>query len=289
MNTKTFFSKFPTFARLWAKYQKKIAPLPLGWTVMSDYCLDNRQKHDCITFTISPVLGQIEPVAKFFNEKLPRDIKQIRHFSQDECTFLRQAPFFSLVFLIKEKKSLVNMDLLKEDIQNLQTNSVIPAKFALRFKKFEQTFKSKNLPRKTLENLSLVSFLFGKIVEFLCVKHYTEEIHWFPDRDNIMQIGDGIIKELSNIQCTNSIAGRVKPPKIRIGIENPTTHQFVFNPYTRYPDIIAGIFSSIDFDNQCADKEKHVQGLKEFVLDNPRIVIFRLEPDKISCINLRKR
>ncbi len=256
---------------------------------MSDYCLDNRQKHDCITFTISPVLGQIEPVANFFNRKLPRDIKQIRRFSQEECTFLRQAPFFSLVFLIKEKKSLVNMDLLKEDIQNLQTNSVIPAKFALRFKKFEQTFKSKNLPRKTLENLSLVPFLFGKIVEFLCVKHYTEEIHWFPDRDNIMQIGDGIIKELSNIQCTNSIAGRVKPPKIRIGIENPTTHQFVFNPYTRYPDIIAGIFSSIDFDNQRADKEKHVQGLKEFVLDNPRIVIFRLEPDKISCINLRKR
>ena len=271
MNTKTFFSKFPTFARLWAKYQKKIAPLPLGWTVMSDYCLDNRQKHDCITFTISPVLGQIEPVANFFNRKLPRDIKQIRRFSQEECEFLHWAPLF------------------KEDIHQLQKSSLIPKEFCQRLRKFELTLKSKCQPIKTLQNLSLVSFIFGKIVEFLCVKHYTEEIHWFPDRDNIMQIGNGIIKEISNIQCTNSIAGRVKYPKIRIGGENPKTHQFLFEPYTRYPDIITGIFSSIDFEAQLADKEKHIQGLKEIVIDNPHIVVFSFTPDKISCMNLRTK
>lgn len=289
MNTKTFFSKFPTFSKQWAKYQKSIAPLPLGWTVMSDYCLDNSQKHDCITFTISPVLGQPEQVAHFLDKKLPRDIKQIRHFSQEQSIFLRQAPFFSLVFLIKEKKHMVNMDFFREDIQSLQKSPLIPAEFVLRFKKFEQTFQSKNLPKKTLQNLSLVSFIFGKIVEFLCVKHYTEEIHWFPDRDNIMQIGNGIIRELVNIQCTNSIAGRIKYPKIRIGAENLKTHQFVFDPYTRYPDIITGIFSSVDFENRQADKEKHVQGLRDVVMNNPRIVVFSMEPDKISCLNLRWR
>lgn len=289
MNTKTFFSKFPTFSKQWAKYQKTISPMPLGWTVMSDYCLDNPYKHDCITFTISPVLGQIESVSRFLNKKLPRDIKQVRHFSPEQCAFLRQAPFFSLVFLINEKKHMVNIDFLREDIQNLQKSPLVPAEFSMRLKKFEQTFKSKNLPKKTLENLSLVTFIFGKIVEFLCVKHYTEEIHWFPDRDNIMQIGNGIIQELANIQCTNAIAGRMKYPKIRIGVENPKTHKFLFDSYTRYPDIITGTFSSIDFENQRADKAKHVQGLREFVLNNPCIVIFSMGPDQISCFKLRWR
>lgn len=289
MNTKMFLSKFPTFSKRWAQYQKEIAPLSLGWTVMSDYCLDNPQKYDCITFTISPILGQIEPVANFFNRKLPRDIKQIRRFSQEECEFLRRVPFFSLVFLINDKKRFFNIELFKEDIHQLQKSSLIPKEFCQRLRKFELTLKSKCQPIKTLQNLSLVSFIFGKIVEFLCVKHYTEEIHWFPDRDNIMQIGNGIIKEISNIQCTNSIAGRVKYPKIRIGGENPKTHQFLFEPYTRYPDIITGIFSSIDFEAQLADKEKHIQGLKEIVIDNPHIVVFSFTPDKISCINLRTK
>lgn len=287
MNKKTFLSKFPTFSKRWVKYQKAIAPLPHGWTVTSDYCLDNPHKHDCITFTISPILGQVEQVAHFLDKKLPRDIKQLRNFSKEECEFLRSKVFFSLVFLIKDKKHMVNMDFFKEDLGNLQKSSLIPEKFVSRFRKFEQTFKCNNLPKKTLQNLSLVSFILGKIVEFLCVKHYTEEIHWFPDRDNIMQIGNGIIKEFLNIQCTNSIAGRVKYPKIRIGTENPKTHQFVFDPYTRYPDIISGIFSSLDFENKRADKEKHLQGLREVILKNPRIVVFSMEPDKISCLNFR--
>ena len=95
------------------------------------------------------------------------------------------------------------MDFLKEDIQKLQSNSFIPEVFRQRLKNFEQSLKSKNLPKKVLQNLSLVSFIFGKIVEFLTIKHYTEEIHWFPDRDNIMTVGNGIIKELSNVLWKN--------------------------------------------------------------------------------------
>lgn len=288
MNTKTFLSKFPTFSKKWGIYQKGIAPLPLGWTVMSDYCLDNPLKQDCITFTISPMLGQLQQVAHFLSKKLPRDIKQVRHFSDEELSFLSNKVFFSLVFVIKDKKHLVNMDFLKEDIQKLQSNSFIPEVFRQRLKNFEQSLKSKNLPKKVLQNLSLVSFIFGKIVEFLTIKHYTEEIHWFPDRDNIMTVGNGIIKELSNVQCTNSIAGRRKYPKISIGIENPNTNEFVFDPFTRYPDIITGVFSSIDFEAQRVDKVKHLQVLEDVIINNPRIVLFSMDPDKISCVNLRR-
>ncbi|MBR2392441.1 MAG: hypothetical protein IKA93_02580, partial [Elusimicrobiaceae bacterium] len=60
MNTRTFLSNFPTFVKRWKTYRKKLGGTPLGWTVMSDYCLDDPNKNDCITFTISPILGQVE-------------------------------------------------------------------------------------------------------------------------------------------------------------------------------------------------------------------------------------
>lgn len=56
MNTRTFLSNFPTFVKRWKTYRKKLGGTPLGWTVMSDYCLDDPNKNDYITFTISPIL-----------------------------------------------------------------------------------------------------------------------------------------------------------------------------------------------------------------------------------------
>lgn len=83
MNTRTFLSNFPTFVKRWKTYRKKLGGTPLGWTVMSDYCLDDPNKNDCITFTISPILGQLEQVAEILNNKLPHDIKQMTHIPQE--------------------------------------------------------------------------------------------------------------------------------------------------------------------------------------------------------------
>lgn len=102
-----------------------------------------------------------------------------------------------------------------------------------------------------------------------------------------MNIGKGIIKELTNIQCSNALAGRIKAPKLQIGIENPKTQEFIFDPFIRYPDIITGVFSSIDFMKHGVDKEKHAQLLQDVIIDNPRILLFMLSPEEISCMRLR--
>ena len=52
----------------------------------------------------------------------------------------------------------------------------------------------------------------------------------------------------------NAIAGRVKTPIIHMGMENPVTKEFVFDPLVRYPDIITGVFSSISIYEQRTPK-----------------------------------
>lgn len=287
MNTRTFLSHFPTFVKRWQTYRKKLGGTPLGWTVTSDYCLDDPNKNDCITFTISPILGQIEAIAKFLDKKLPVEIKKMKQVPQETIYFIKkQKEFFSLVFLFPDKDKLFNIQYFKTDMSALAESSMIPDESRKRLKLFARSLERKGLHKKVLQNLSLVSFLYGKIVEFLTIKHYTEAIHWFPDRDSIMREGKGIIRELANVSCTNAIAGRTRYPEVHIGGENLATGEFVFDPFTRYPDIISGVFSSLPIFSNRELKEKHLELLQKAILDNPRIAWFVIYPDKMRCFDM---
>ncbi|WP_176777077.1 hypothetical protein [Candidatus Avelusimicrobium faecicola] len=287
MNTRTFLSNFPTFVKRWQTYRKKLGGTPLGWTVTSDYCLDDPNKNDCITFTISPILGQIEAIAKFLDKKLPVEIKKMKQVPQETIDFIKkQKEFFSLVFLFPDKDKLFNIQYFKTDMSALAESSMIPDESRKRLKLFARSLERKGLHKKVLQNLYLVSFLYGKIVEFLTIKHYTEAIHWFPDRDSIMREGKGIIRELANVSCTNAIAGRTRYPEVHIGGENLATGEFVFDPFTRYPDIISGVFSSLPIFSNRELKEKHLELLQKAILDNPRIAWFVIYPDKMRCFDM---
>ena len=98
-----------------------------------------------------------------------------------------------------------------------------------------------------------------------------------------MKVGKGIILELANIYCTNNIAGRRKVPEIHIGVEDPNTGNFIFDPFIRYADIINGVFSSIPSPNV---KEKHIQILKDSMVNNPRIVWFLIYPEEMRCFDM---
>lgn len=286
MNTRTLFSNLPTFVQRWKAYRKKLGGTPHGWTVMSDYCLDADNKANCITFTISPILGQPKQIADVLKKELPSDIKKMTHIPEGTINFIRnRKEFFSLVFLFPDKQKLFDLQYFKTDILALSESPMIPEENRERLKKFFRSLNQKRTHKKVLQNLSLITFLFGRIVEYLTIKHNAEAIHWFPDRDNVMEAGEGIIKELVNISYTNAIAGRRMPPKLNIGIENPDTREFIFDPFIRYPDIITGVFSSILSTNKHELKQKHIKLLEEAVLGNPRIVWFVMYPDKIRCFD----
>jgi len=289
MNTTTFFSKFISFSEKWEKYKKRIAPIPLGWIIMSDYCLDDKDKNDCITFTISPMIPSYN-LAILLRKKLPRDIKNITKVTDEEIKFIRDPypPFFTISILIRGKEKIATIENLKIDIKNLKESPHINPKQLKKINKFNNYLYQKNKNNKVLINMSIIMFMFTRIVEFLTIKHYTEEIHWFPDRDAIMDVSDRIILELVNIEYHNLLHGRRLPPKLRVGIENKENNIFIFDSLVRYPDIITGAISSIDLNKHSTEKEKHFDLLVNAILENPRIVIMELSPSEFKVLNLRK-
>jgi hypothetical protein len=70
MNTKTFFSGFTSFSEQWKKYKKQISPAPLGWIVISDYCLDDKNKNDDISNGAKLSSGSL------FSKKIARRYKK---------------------------------------------------------------------------------------------------------------------------------------------------------------------------------------------------------------------
>lgn len=254
---------------------------------MSDYCLDNQEKNECIDFTISPILGQPEQMGKFLNKKLSSDIKHLKIIPHDTIEFIRDCEvFFSIVFILQEKQKLVNIQYFKNDIKTLSESPMIMWESRKRIKQFSEFLKKKCLGEKILKNMFLISFLFGRIVEFLTIKHFAEGINWFPDRDSVMNIGKGIIKDIANISIHNALSGRANCPNINVGAENPDSKEFIFDPFIRYPDIITGVFSSFPFFVSRKLKEKHIQLLNDSILDNKRIVCFIICLEKTHCFDM---
>lgn len=277
MNTKTFLSKSPNLFKRWQGYKKPLNPIPPGWLVSSDYCLDDLAKNDCITFTISPV-PELSKFAAFLNKKLPKDIKNMSKVPDEVIKFIRDNKiFFTISFIIKNKEKFIDIDEFKADIENIRTGPHIRPHELKALNKFSAYLKKTNINHNVLRNMQLVVSLFPRIVEFLTMKHFTEAIYWAPDRDAIMDISDGIISKLINIQCTNLLHGRRKVPELHIGIEDKKEGVFRFDTFIRYPDIITGVVSSVDFNTYTAQKEKHFDLLVNAVLGNPRIVIIEME------------
>lgn len=289
MNTKTFLSKFISFSKQWEKYKKRITPLPLGWIVMSDYCLDDKNKNDCITFTICPMVQNYHLVP-WLEKKLSRDIKDITKVTDAEIEFIRNPnpPFFTISMLIKEKEKIANIDNLKIDMKNFKESLYLNSKQQKQFNEFDNYLKKKKINSRVLENMQLIVFMFTRIVEFLTIKHNTEEIHWFSDRDAVMDISDRIILDLINIQCTNLLHGRRSVPKFSVGVEDKENGIHRFDALIRYPDIITGVISSMDFDRGFPEKEKHFDLFVNAILENPRIIIMEMLPEEIKILNLRK-
>ncbi len=289
MNNKTFLSQSRNFFQRWKIYKKRLNPVPPGWFVSSDYCLDDKNKHDCITFTISPV-PELREFSAFLNKKLPRDIKKMSKVRDEVIKFIRDNKiFFTISIIIKDKEKIVNIDEFKADIENMKTSLHLRPEEMKALNKFSAYLKKTNINHNVLRNMRLVILLFARLVEFLTIKHYTGAIYWSPDRDAIMDISDGIISKLVNIECTNLLHGRRKVPELHIGIEDKKEGVFRFDSFIRYPDIITGVVSSVDFDTFTAQKEKHFDMFFNAVLGNPRIVIIELSPDEIKTYPLHKR
>ena len=276
----------------WDKYKRmlsrKLGRIPSEWLILSDYCLDDPQKNPCITFTISP-MQDLYTLGRILQENLPRDFKDIGTVPEKTLIFLRDYKYFftlALIFSDINKAEIVKglQDMVVYVCDNYPKMS--PAMMS-RVKKFREYLKRRNKNYNVLKNLSLIAIVFSQIVEFLCIKHSAKQIQWISDRDDVLNIEGGIIFDIINIITTQLIYGRRRSISLGVGLEDKKAKEFSFDMFIRYPDLVTGAVSSINYEKHQVTKPKHLELLINSIFKNPNILMLRLQNERLNFIRYK--
>ncbi|WP_428053418.1 hypothetical protein [Candidatus Avelusimicrobium stercoris] len=280
MNTKTVLSRYPAFMGRWKKYKKQF-PDVKNWFISSDYCFDKNKYNQVITFTICPSVD-IKWLDSQLRQDLPKDIKHLTHISDKMIYFLKSNYFFfSISFIIKGKCELL-IDNLKKSlpkwIKQLEINNKVKYhKQIKRYKLLQCYLTQKSYNKKLVSNLCLTATSLASIIEFLIIKYDAKKILWISDRDDMLGLCEGVIINITQSFYNGLLNGR-KKENILFGVtkENSKTNTFEFDALIRYPDVISGIISSVDFERNICDKAKHFDLFVNAVADNARIQVFQI-------------
>lgn len=292
MNTRTELSHHKNIMKQWDKYKRmlsrKLGRIPSEWLILSDYCLDDPQKNPCITFTISP-MQDLYALGRILQENLPRDFKDIGTVPEKTLIFLRDYKYFftlALIFSDINKAEIVKglQDMVVYVCDNYPKMS--PAMMS-RVKKFREYLKRRNKNYNVLKNLSLIAIVFSQIVEFLCIKHSAKQIQWISDRDDVLNIEGGIIFDIINIITTQLIYGRRRSISLGVGLEDKKAKEFSFDMFIRYPDLVTGAVSSINYEKHQVTKPKHLELLINSIFKNPNILMLRLQNERLNFIRYK--
>lgn len=283
MNKKTILSQFPRFMENWKSYIKQF-PNIKEWYIASDYCFDkySEKPNQVMTFTICPSID-LKWLQAQINNLLKADSKQRKNFSDEEIKFIRDNKYFFSISVIIEEQGLILVDKLKEDlgpwIQKIKEdkNNKNNIQKLQKFNQLKSYLSQKSFSRDLITKIGAVAIILGIIIEFLIIKHNARKVLWISDRGKIIDFNEGIVIDLANMCYHNLIKQRGCPDFIfGIGKENSLTKQFDFDPMIRYPDIVSGVVSSINFEKGTVDAEKHFDMLVNGMASNKRIHIFRL-------------
>ena len=292
MNTRTELSHHKNIMKQWDKYKRmlsrKLGRIPSEWLILSDYCLDDPQKNPCITFTISP-MQDLYTLGRILQENLPRDFKDIGTVPEKTLIFLRDYKYFftlALIFSDINKAEIVKglQDMVVYVCDNYPKMS--PAMMS-RVKKFREYLKRRNKNYNVLKNLSLIAIVFSQIVEFLCIKHSAKQIQWISDRDDVLNIEGSIIFDIINIITTQLIYGRRRSISLGVGLEDKKAKEFSFDMFIRYPDLVTGAVSSINYEKHQVTKPKHLELLINSIFKNPNILMLRLQNERLNFIRYK--
>ena len=293
MNTKTELSHHKNIMKQWDKYKRmlsrKLGKIPSEWLILSDYCLDDPHKNACMTFTISP-MQDLYILGKQLREALPRDFKNIGTVPEETLIFLRDyKKFFTISMVLSDINKAEIVNNLQDTVKYVCDNYTnMPPAMTQRIKMFREYLRRKNKNHNVLKNVSLVANVISQIIEFLSIKHSAKRIRWISDRDAILEIGDGAIFDLINIFVTNLIRGRRSSiPSLGIGMEKKGSRKFDFDMFIRYPDIVTGAVSSIDYEKHRVTKPKHLELLINSIFKNPYILILQLKNERLNFIRYK--
>ena len=271
-----FFKKWKHFKKYFSKKEIK------DWFICSDYCIDDNNKNDVITFTILPAIF-FKQVYSESKEYLTKDIKHISNISPEAINYLKNnTECFSISIILTNKKLFISN--LSEMSRHLHAQIDDYKTMSDEFKNskkdehkrivdFVNYIDSKNCDKKFMSHFFIVLHAVAYIMEFLIIKENANLVHWVSDRDSIISFKSGIIYDLLNALVYSLVKNRSKDYNIGLFHFNEL---YNFDPILRIPDIITGALSSIAINKNgvvCTQKEKHKVIIEDVIYNNPRIFI----------------
>lgn len=286
MDKKTQLTQFiPEFMNSWNAYKKGLKKLKrlkiTNWCISSDYCFGDPDKQDVATFTIFPA-KYIPVLLEEIKKNLPRDIKQIRDFSENELNYLKSTKYcFSIGFTINGMDYSFNKDVAISHCKELLKIHEEDLPFVIDKKDFQQmreqlqeyhnSLLKKSCSVKRFAQIYFVAQAVSQIIEFLIIKENAKNVGWCSDRGHIISFAQGIVFNLVQMYVHSYVKDRKKDYQL---FAPPPEYQKNVDILIRIPDIITGALSSLTVteDGISAQREKHRKLILNSIVNNKRIV-----------------
>lgn len=277
-------------------YLKKTS-YPKKWIVLTDYCLDDPNKANVITFVLLHYNNEKE--YKALEQKILKlqksDIKHTRYISNKLMRYLRRLPVFSFSFILDKRDKLFG------DTQADQKKAVTDSLVAVRdcfqtWLKTPPNLDIANYYQKSIKDLDTEIKRVSNGKKFNCHEDilltaslgalYTAEIlkkvpgleivGWLPDRDKITQSCNGIAIPIFHCMLYNLLGCK----DVQFPVADPKmTGKPFYDALNRIPDDICAAIADYTFAHPGISKEKFSHVLHVLMAGNPFMRAHRLFKD----------
>lgn len=270
---------------------------PKRWMLLNDYCLDDQNKANVITFVLLHYNNEKE--YKALEKKILKlqksDIKHTRYISNRLMRYLRKLPVFSFSFILENRDKLFGDTVAEqqmavtgnlEEVRNCYQRWLGTAPNTDIANHYQEKIDELNIQinlvtkgkKIKLHEDILLTACFGALYTAEILKNVPglEKVGWFPDRDKITQSCNNIAIPIFHYMLHNNLGD--KDVLFFVGDPRMTGVPF-YDALNRIPDDICAAIADYDNLHPGISQEKFSHVLHELMAGNHFVRVHRMYKD----------
>lgn len=248
------------------------AKYPKGafWYVMSDYVLDDPNKHDVVSFVLLLRHDKQDAILDYIQAIAPTDIKHSGAASAGLIRYLNSPVAFSFNFVLDEEGTsflsayakpasmLSELESLLGFAERMGQASIETGDYfdqvAKRIKGFIQELRQKG-NQKLARKIFILASYAAVVFDYLDIVAKPSYLAWVSDRDAMIDRHNGVVYEITTLvffvlKFARTDGARIDTPRF-IHTLQESTGVNMLDPLIRMPDYLAGTIA--DMNLECFD------------------------------------
>jgi len=237
------------------------------WYVVSDYVLDDPNKHDVVSFVILLGHDKQEVILDYIQAIAPTDIKHSGSASEGMIRYLNCPVAFSFNFVLDEEKPSFMSSYAKPENMLLELESLLGfaermgqvsidtgdyfKQVEKRIKRFIQELKQKG-NQKLARKIFILATYAAVVFDYLDIIAEPEVLAWVSDRDAMIDRHDGVVYEIATLafyvlKFARTDGASIAIPRL-IHTMQEITGVNMLDPLIRMPDYLAGTIADMNLE-----------------------------------------